>query len=230
MLNRLLIKNSLLQHRVKTGLFVSTHSRTVSFRLPSLQGMLIRKMPSGLNLESSNRYSSLVARISHLLTGSTDTYADHRWWKHLGSGTIYKTISSLSCYNGKPLSASPVYERTGLSENMEELSPALHYGHKTGDGNYLSFFTDHGAYLDQNFFWDQNLRPSISRYPSFRVVSTLSTVWYPYASTWMWGWLIKEVPFVKETHAASNLKVLCLYDSFLAITPRPGMGIMRTEM
>ena len=36
--------------------------------------------------------------------------------------------------DGKPTPASPVYVRNGFSENLAELSRALHFGHKSGDG------------------------------------------------------------------------------------------------
>ena len=52
--------------------------------------------------------------------------------------------------DGKPTPASPVYVRPGFSENIAELARALHFGHKNGDGSYLSLLTDHGHKNDEH--------------------------------------------------------------------------------
>ena len=44
-------------------------------------------------------------------------------------------------------------------------SRALHFGHKSGDGNYLSLLTDHGAYLDQNFVLGQEFETFSNKGP-----------------------------------------------------------------
>ena len=45
--------------------------------------------------------------------------------------------------------------RNGFSENLAELSRALHFGHKSGDGQYLSLLEEEGVYMDQNFILGQ---------------------------------------------------------------------------
>ena len=67
--------------------------------------------------------------------------------------------------DGKPTPASPVYVRAGFSENIAELARALHFGHKNGDGSYLSLLTDHGSYLDQNFVLGQEFETFSNKGP-----------------------------------------------------------------
>ena len=38
---------------------------------------------------------------------------------------------------------------------MAELSRALHFGHKSGDGQFLSLLEEEGVYMDQNFILGQ---------------------------------------------------------------------------
>jgi hypothetical protein len=55
----------------------------------------------------------------------------------------------------KPTAASPVYVRNGFSENLAELSRALHFGQNSRDGQYLSLLEEEGVYMDQNFILGQ---------------------------------------------------------------------------
>ena len=57
--------------------------------------------------------------------------------------------------DGKPTPASLVYVRNGFFENLAELSRALHFGCKSGDGQYLSLFEEEGVNMDQNFILGQ---------------------------------------------------------------------------
>ena len=130
--------------------------------------------------------------------------------------------------DGKPTPASPVYVRPGFSENIAELSRALHFGHKNGDGNYLSLLTDHRAYLYQNIVLGQefktfsNKRPVIkSGFSTFNNLMTLSL-------NFNVGQTYQGVASVNGSDEPSYLKVFCLYNNILIITP--GTGIMRTEM
>ena len=56
--------------------------------------------------------------------------------------------------DGKPTPASPVTVRLGYSETLAELGRALHFGHKSAYGNYLSLLEDNGAYQKRNKILD----------------------------------------------------------------------------
>ena len=60
--------------------------------------------------------------------------------------------------------------RIGYSESMAELARALHFGHKSADGNYLSLLEDNGAYMGRILYWDKNLSLSVRKDLSLRVV------------------------------------------------------------
>ena len=130
--------------------------------------------------------------------------------------------------DGKPTAASPVNVRIGFSENVAELARALHFGHKNGDGCYLSLLTDHGAYLDQNFVLGQEFETFSNKGPviesGLNTLNSLMTLRLNFNI----GQTYQGVPVVNGSHEACYLKVFCLYDNFLTITP--GTGIMRTEM
>ena len=57
--------------------------------------------------------------------------------------------------NGKPTRASPVNIRIGFSEKIAELARALHFEHKSSDGNYLSLLEDNGTCMEHNFILGQ---------------------------------------------------------------------------
>ena len=66
------------------------------------------------------------------VNGSTpaNPYVDNRVMK-----TTWFQNNLLTCQfflDGKPTPASPVYIRNGYSENLAELSRALHFEHKSG--------------------------------------------------------------------------------------------------
>ena len=75
--------------------------------------------------------------------------------------------------DGKPTPASPVYVRNGFSENLAELSRALHFGHKSGDGQYLSLLEEEGVYMDQNFILGQEFESFSQKGPVIE--------WYQYS-------------------------------------------------
>ena len=111
--------------------------------------------------------------------------------------------------DGKPTPASPVQVRLGHSENLAELSRALHFGHKSGDGNYLSLLQDVGTYTDQNFILGQEFESFNQKGPVIESgVNTLNTL------------VSLRLLFIQG-------QILALDDTFLTVTP--GTGVMRTE-
>ena len=130
--------------------------------------------------------------------------------------------------DGKPTPASPVYVRPGFSENIAELARALHFGHKNGDGCYLSLLTDHGSYLDQNFVLGQEFETFSAKGPviesGLNTLNSLMTLCLNFNT----GLTYQGSTSVNGSNEVCYLKVFCLYDNFLTITP--GTGIMRTEM
>ena len=131
--------------------------------------------------------------------------------------------------DGKPTPASHVNVTIGFSETLAELARALHFGHKSADGNFLSLLEDNGSYMEQNFVLGQEFESFSQKGPVIESgVNTLNSL------------LSLRLNFNTSTHVAGfpgtiqigiyeqcYLKVFCLYDSFLSITP--GTGIMRTE-
>ena len=141
------------------------------------------------------------------------------FWNNLGSYQFF--------IDGKPTPASPVQVRLGHSENLAELSRALHFGHKSGDGNYLSLLQDVGTYTDQNFILGQEFE-SFSQKGSviesgLNTLTSLITLRLNFNSTATY----LGAAGVNGNPEACFLKVFALYDTFLTITP--GTGIMRTE-
>ena len=61
-----------------------------------------------------------------------------------------------------------------MYENTAELSQALHFKHKNGDGCYFSLLTDHGSYLDQNFVLGQEFKMFSNKGPV--IASGLTTL------------------------------------------------------
>ena len=130
--------------------------------------------------------------------------------------------------DGKPTPASPVNVRIGHSENIAELARALHFGHKSADGNYLSLLEDVGTYMEQNFILGQEFESFSQKGPviesGINTLNTLLTLRLNFNTA-------LHVPNVANVqngnYEACYLKVFCLYDTFLSITP--GTGIMRTE-
>ena len=129
--------------------------------------------------------------------------------------------------DGKPTPASPVNVRIGYSENLAELSRALHFGHKSRDGNYLSLLNDNGTYMDQNFVLGQEFESFSQKGPviesGINTLNSLITLRLNFnmnLHTW-------STNVVSGNPEICSLKLFCLYDSFLSITP--GTGIMRTE-
>ena len=130
--------------------------------------------------------------------------------------------------DGKPTPASPVYVRPGFSENIAELSRALHFGHKNGDGAYLSLLTDHGAYLDKNFVLGQEFETFSNKGPviesGLNTLNSLMTL----RPNFNVGYNYQGTSNVNGSYENCYLKVFCLNDNFLTITP--GTGIMKIEL
>ena len=130
--------------------------------------------------------------------------------------------------DGKPTPASPVNIRMGFSENIAELARALHFGHKSADGNFLSLLEDNGIYLDQNFILGQEFESFSQKGPviesGINTLNSLLSLRLNFNTT-------QHVPGQAAVQSGSYetcyLKVFCLYDTFLSITP--GTGIMRTK-
>ena len=121
--------------------------------------------------------------------------------------------------DGKPTPASPVYIRPGFSENIAELQRALHFGHKNGDGQYLSLLADAGigSYQDQNFVLGQEFESFSNKGPVIESgMNTLNSL------------ITLRMNFNTQTAEPAYLRVFCLYDAFLTIAP--STGIMCTEI
>ena len=70
-----------------------------------------------------------------------------------------------------------MYIRNGFSENLAELSRALHFGHKSGDGSYLSLLDDEGTFMDQNFILGQEFESFSQKGPVIESgVNTLNSL------------------------------------------------------
>ena len=118
--------------------------------------------------------------------------------------------------DGKPTPASPVYVRPGFSENIAELARALHFGHKSGDGNYLSLLTDHGTYLDQNFVLGQEFETFSAKGPviesGLNTLNSLMTLRLNFNT----GLTYQDVSNVLGSHEAVYLKVFCFMTELLS--------------
>ena len=122
----------------------------------------------------------------------------------------------------------PLCTWPGFSENIAELSRALHFWHNNGDGAYLSLLTDHGAYLDQNFILGQEFETFSNKGPviesGLNTLNSLMTLRLNFNV----GYAYQGTDNVNGSYEPCYLKVFCLYDNFLTITP--GTGIMRTKI
>ena len=134
------------------------------------------------------------------------------FWNNLNSYQFF--------IDGKPTPASPVYCRTGFTETICELQRALHFGHKSGDGMYLSLLNDAGvgSYQEQNFVCGQEFESFSNKWPviesGMNTLNSLVTLRLNFGNGGNWE--------------ACYLKIFCLYDEFLTINP--STGIMRTEI
>ena len=119
--------------------------------------------------------------------------------------------------------------RIGYSESMAELARALHFGHKSADGNYLSMLEDNGAYQEQNFVLGQEFESFSQKGPVIESgINTLNSLLSLRLNFNTAG----HAPGIPAAIQSGNyeqcyLKVFCLYDTFLSNTP--GTDIMRTE-
>jgi len=200
------------------------------------------------NFTSSQGYSSLGGRVmtgaGTAVNGSTpaNPYVDNRVMKTTWFQNNLLTYQFF--LDGKPTPASPVYIRNGYSENLAELSRALHFGHKSGDGQYLSLLDDEGTYQDQNFILGQEFESFSQKGPviesGVNTLNSLMTLRLTFNQGLFYnGTTYQTLSGTAPTAATaynfySNgnpepcyLKIFALYDTFLTITP--GTGIMRTE-
>ena len=201
----------------------STFEYVIPIRVSSLKALYFTFAPSAYggeeNFTRSDGYCSLGGRYRTAAPADQRVMKTSWFWNNLGSYQFF--------IDGKPTPASPVQVRLGHSENLAELSRALHFGHKSGDGNYLSLLQDVGTYTDQNFILGQEFE-SFSQKGSviesgLNTLTSLITLRLNFNSTATY----LGAAGVNGNPEACFLKVFALYDTFLTITP--GTGIMRTE-
>ena len=103
---------------------------------------------SAESFDRTDGFTCLAGRYYNATANTTTRVMKTSWfWNNLNSYQFF--------IDGKPTPASPSQVRLGHSENLAELSRALHFGHKSGDGQYLSLLQDVGNYTDQNFVLGQ---------------------------------------------------------------------------
>jgi hypothetical protein len=137
--------------------------------------------------------------------------------------------------DGRPNPASPVFLRSGCSEVVSELQRAMHFGHKNGDGHYMSLLTAQGlgAYAVQNCIFGQEFESFSNKGPviesGMNTLNSLVTLRMNFNAN-------RNSPYPNSSDVPTSttqysdqvfLKVFCLYDVFLTIDPKT--GIMRTE-
>ena len=115
----------------------------------------------------------------------------------------------------------------GHYENITELARALHFGHKSADGNHLSLLEDVGTYMEQNFILGQEFESFSHKGPVIESgINTLNshlTLRLNFNTTLRLSYVANVQ---NGNYEACSLKVFCLYDTFRSITP--GTGIIRT--
>lgn len=150
------------------------------------------------------------------------TYTNH----NNGPGALMKTSfypNNMKSYQffvgGKPNPSVPIFMRTGFSEVIAELSRALHFGHKSSDGSYLSLLgkSGVGCYNDGNCIFGQEFETFSNKGPMLESgMNTLSTD------------VAINLEFTTAGSAFNSyLKVFCMYDVFLDIDK--DTGIMKVE-
>lgn len=199
-----------------------SYEYVLPIKVSSLKGVYFTFSPTQWSGRESFTQSDHCSALGGTWVDSSNAY--HRvmkttwFWNNLGSYQFF--------LDGKPTPASPVQVRLGHSENLAELSRSLHFGHKSGDGQYLSLLDDTGSYVEQNFILGQEFESFSQKgaviESGINTLNSLLTLRLNFNSGTHY-----EGAAVSGSGEACYLKVFCLYDSFLAITP--GTGIMRTE-
>ena len=200
----------------------ATFEYIIPVKVSSLKAIYFTFAPSSYgsieNFDRSDGYTCLAGRYRTADPGDQRVMKTSWFWNNLNSYQFF--------IDGKPTPASPVQVRLGHSENLAELSRALHFGHKSGDGQYLSLLQDVGNYTDQNFILGQEFesfsqKSRVIESGMNTLTSLITLRLYFNSGTAYYG--------VNTTGSAEAcyLKVFALYDTFLTITP--GTGIMRTE-
>jgi hypothetical protein len=177
--------------------------------------------------QTNNGYETLAREAKKSALAATSTI-------NAVVGKVMKTTwyqNNLQSYqffiDGKPTPASPVQVRQGFSENIAELQRALHFGHKSGDGQYMSLLCDAGLgnFKHQNFILGQEFESFSNKGPviesGMNTLNSLVTLRLNFDPTAL------NAGGVLFGSDACYLKVFCLYDTFLTITP--ATGIMSTE-
>ena len=128
-----------------------------------------------------------------------------------------------------------MYVRPGYSENLAELSRALHFGHKSGDGSYLSLLDDEGVFQNQNFILGQEFESFSQKGPviesGVNTLNSLLTVRLTFnQGTFYNGTTFQTLSGTAPTAGTASsfysngnpeacyLKIFALYDTFLTIT------------
>ena len=225
----------------------ATFEYVIPIKVSSLKAIYFTFAPQSYvgyeNFKLSQGYSSLAGRV---MTGdgaaAGTAYTDNRVMK---TSWFQNNLGTYQFFvDGKPTPASPVYVRNGFSENLAGLSRALHFGHKSGDGQYLSLLEEEGVYMDQNFILGQEFESFSQKGPVIESgINTLNSL-LTLRLTFNQGRFYQGTTYqtLSGTAPAANtastfysngnpeacyLKIFALYDTFLTITP--GTGIMRTE-
>ena len=189
----------------------ATWEQIIPIKVSSLKAIFFTFSPqSNSGAETFAREANAIALAAK---NGTDRVMKTTWFQN--------NLNSYQFFiDGKPTPASPVYIRPGFSEQIAELQRALHFGHKCGDGQYLSLLGSSGVggYQEQNFVLGQEFESFSNKGPVIESgMNTLNSL------------LSLRLFFNSGNSAeACYLKIFCLYDAFLTITP--ATGIMRTEL
>mgnify|MGYP003340579127 CR=1 FL=1 len=194
----------------------STWEQIIPIKVSSLKAIFFTFAPqTNLGNESFTAADNTICLAGKQSYNSTtaDRVMKTSWfWNNLANYQFF--------VDGKPTPASPVYCRTGFTETICELQRALHFGHKSGDGMYLSLLNDAGigSYQEQNFILGQEFESFSNKGPviesGMNTLNALLTLRLNFNSGNSWE--------------PCYLKIFCLYDEFLTINP--STGIMRTEI
>mmetsp|Transcript_25362 Transcript_25362/g.31597 ORF Transcript_25362/g.31597 Transcript_25362/m.31597 type:complete len:335 (+) Transcript_25362:631-1635(+) len=181
-----------------------------------------------INVKKSSLKAIFFTFVASALNSGYDTFNENT----IDQGTNMKTTfvhNNLKDYqiyiDGVPTPATPVKmgggdsttaASLGYSEMMAELSRALHFGHKSGDGDYLSLLAPNhfNEFLTRNFVCGFELESWGSKSDTMDTgMNTQNSV------------ISLRLNFYGAggTPANANLRVWCMYDMFVAMTPNSGI-------
>ena len=122
----------------------STFEYVILIKVSSLKAIYFTFSPtqySGIEIFDQKDYCTALATKPTF--DGTRVMKTTWFWNNLGNYQFF--------LDGKPTPASPISTRIGFSECLAELARALHFGHKSVNGNFLSLLEDNGVYPEQNF-------------------------------------------------------------------------------